>query len=282
MPPLADRERFEAEIVSDLTPVFAREYDRAIAAPERIPFSGFRRELTAVLRTDLARVFRAAGHAMVLPMGLVFTSGAFAMTADQWATAQAQDLAQGVVDTSRDMAAQAIQKSEGDPHRLAEALALVFLSDRRLQNIAVTEVTRATSAGEHAVVIPYNQSLLGRRQEGQRRRSESQIDADEERQHLKEEREEAQREAEEEAETKGKKRKLPTRSLKMGRNEEGRHLIPIWRIDPNSNVCEHCFPLNGHSRDVWGLVYPGGPPGHPVCACHLQWVEAAEFARMAA
>lgn len=280
MPPLADRERFEAKIVSDLTPVFAREYDRAIAAPDRIPFSGFRRELAAVLRTDLARVFRAAGQAMILPMGLVFTSGAFSLTADQWATAQAQDLARGVVDTSRDMAAQAVEKSDGDRQRLAEALAVVFLSDRRLENIAVTEVTRATSAGEHAVVIPYNQSLLGRREPGERRRSESQLSEEEERRHLDEERDEQTREAEEEAT--GKKRKPPARSIKIGHNEEGKHLIPIWRIDPNSNVCEHCLPLNGHSREVWAMTYPMGPPGHVNCRCALQWQEAAEFARSAA
>lgn len=280
MPPLANRDRFEQQIVSDLEPVFSAQYDRAIALPSDIPYRAFQRDLRRVMASDLVKVFRAAGFGLISQLGIVITAGAFQGDAEQWASDAADELAASVVSTSRDMAASALEKANGKPQAIKEALALIYLSDARLQNIAITETTRAISAGEHAVVIPFNAGMFSRRVGSESSSGESQDD--EEFHHAGEEREEQEREAEEEQKARGSRRGASRRSVRAVAPEEGRRLVPIWRIDPASNVCQHCLPLDGHSRTVWGTVCPMGPPMHPRCNCHLQWVEAAEFARMAA
>lgn len=279
MPPLANRDRFEQEIVSDLEPVFSAQYDRAIASPSDIPYRAFQRDLRRVMAADLVKVFRAAGFGLISQLGIVITAGAFQGDAENWASDAADELSASVVSTSRDMAASALQKANGKPQAIKEALALIYLSDARLNNIAITETTRAISAGEHAVVIPFNAGMFSRRVESS---GGGEGQDDEEFHHADEEREERQREAEEEEQAKGRRRVGNRRSVRAVAPEEGKRLVPIWRIDPASNVCPHCLPLDGHSRTVWGTVYPFGPPGHVNCRCHLDWVEAAEFARMAA
>ena len=51
----------------------------------------------------------------------------------------------------------------------------------------------------------------------------------------------------------------------------GMTLTAVWNIDPRSDVCDICRPLDGQPEDVWQDVYRNGPPGHPHCACHLSW-----------
>jgi hypothetical protein len=48
---------------------------------------------------------------------------------------------------------------------------------------------------------------------------------------------------------------------------EGSKLIAIWNIDPRSNVCKICLPLDGKTSAVWGADFPLGPPAHPNCRC---------------
>lgn len=160
MPALADRENFETSIVGQLAPIFADQYERAAAAPsaELIPYGEFQAEMQAAMQSELAAVFQAAGAALLIGNALVFSQGAFEDTADQWAAGMAKELSDQVVETSRRMAADAWGLAAGangqiDKQRLAEALALIFLAPSRLESIAITEVTRAVSAGEQAVIL---------------------------------------------------------------------------------------------------------------------------------
>lgn len=162
MPPLANREQFEAAIVADLEPVFVAEYRRAIASPGAIPYGDFQAGLQRSMAKTLARVFQSAGVALSLGFGLFLSAGAFQGTASQWADGYSRELAAQVVQTSRDMATTAVASAGDDQQRIREGLGLIFLSPARLKGIAITEVTTAVSAGEQAVVIPYN-DFLGQR-----------------------------------------------------------------------------------------------------------------------
>lgn len=168
MPPLANREQFEREIVADLEPVFEAEYRRAIASPGDIPYGEFEVGLRRSMAKTLARVFQSAGLVLSLGFGLVLSAGAFESTARQWADGYSRELAGQVVQTSRDKAQDAVRTAADDRQRLREGLGLVFLSESRLEGIAITEVTTAVSAGEQGVVIPYNDFLQARNRHADR------------------------------------------------------------------------------------------------------------------
>lgn len=71
---------------------------------------------------------------------------------------------------------------------------------------------------------------------------------------------------------------------------ENRHrrMVALWvTVEeapgvPAESVCEICAPFDQHARELWGSRFPVGPPAHVNCRCHLQYVEAAEWARRAA
>lgn len=230
MPVLPDRSTYEAAIVAQLAPIFESQYNRAASAPGpgSVPYAQFQTDLQQAMADELFDVFTAAGAALaitgVLGTTLFLTQGAFSDTAQRWAADMSRELAWQAIETSQTMTREAFALSRGDRNELARALALIYLAPSRLKSIAVTECTRAISAGEHAVVIPFNDQIR-----------------------------------------------------REGRDDDGRLLVPIWRIDPSSNVCEFCLPLDGHSRDVWAATYPYGPPGHPSCACWILWLSVAEF-----
>lgn len=231
MPPLADRSNYEASIIAELAPIFQAQFDRAAVArnPSSVPYDRFQADLQQAMAGELFDVFGAAGAALAIgSLGgslLFLNQGAFPNTARRWAADMSRELAAQIVDTSRRMTSEAFALTRQDRDGLERALSLIYLAPARLHAIAVTECTRAISAGEHAAVIPYNDRIR-----------------------------------------------------REGHDDDGRLLIPVWRIDPASNVCEYCLPLDGHSRDVWARRFPYGPPGHPQCACWIEWMRAAEFA----
>lgn len=49
-------------------------------------------------------------------------------------------------------------------------------------------------------------------------------------------------------------------------------LIPVWVTEEDDRVCPICAPLNRERQNVWQGLFPTGPPGHPNCRCHMQWV----------
>jgi hypothetical protein len=51
----------------------------------------------------------------------------------------------------------------------------------------------------------------------------------------------------------------------------GVEVVAYWTVDETSNVCPICNGLHGKPQDDWEQVYPGGPPGHPGCACSLRF-----------
>ncbi|MEM1225917.1 MAG: hypothetical protein AAGJ40_09470 [Planctomycetota bacterium] len=46
-------------------------------------------------------------------------------------------------------------------------------------------------------------------------------------------------------------------------------IASIWQLDPFSNVCPICMGLAGTPERIWRKEFPGGPPAHPNCRCHI-------------
>jgi len=52
-----------------------------------------------------------------------------------------------------------------------------------------------------------------------------------------------------------------------------RALQPVeafWITEPVA--CPICYPLHGTSRSTWSIKFADGPPAHPNCRCHLEWL----------
>lgn len=222
MPEIANREQIEAQIVAELEPVFEAQYRRALSSPASIPYAEFQTDLSRVMAKELADVFQQAGAALLIGHAVVLSAGAFEQTAQRWSSQYSAELAREIVESSQRLVGQQLSEARGDKQLVREGLAAVFMSGLRLENISITEVTTATSAGEQSAVLFYHQ------------------------------------------------------------DESRPRLIPIWVTRQDADVCEHCDPLQGRSREVWAERFPLGPPGHPRCRCFIEWVRAAEWARRAA
>ncbi len=48
-----------------------------------------------------------------------------------------------------------------------------------------------------------------------------------------------------------------------------------WRTEQDGKVCPVCKPLDGTTRKVWALKFPGGPPAHPRCRCDIDYQKTA-------
>ncbi len=275
MPALADREQYEAAIVAELAPIFEAQFHRALeaAAPLAgphatrqhapvIPWAQFRNELTQAMTRELSAVFQAAAFALPIGGTIVVTEGTFSTRADQWAANMAREISSLVVETSQGMADQAWQLSGGDKVKFGEAMALVFMADARIEGIAITEVTRAVSAGERAVVFIFNDDLTrggGLFSSGRQRRAGDVVQP---------------------GEAAGGSGGTTT-------NAEGEKLVPIWKVRtigglPDSKVCRICVSYWNHGPEIWGQSAPGGPPAHPHDRCWLEWITVSQFAGMAA
>lgn len=53
-------------------------------------------------------------------------------------------------------------------------------------------------------------------------------------------------------------------------NDAGISLHPFWVTEPGA--CKICQPLHNRGKEAWGARFPDGPPAHPNCRCHLQWL----------
>jgi hypothetical protein len=229
-----DRFALETQFIADLRPIFAREFDRARHSPQVIPYGLFQQELVAVMAGNLFTAFQSAGAALIIGHSLIISQGAFEATGRQWAHGYALELAAKTVETSRFLAEPAVDRimRESSPAESAArqvkielTLAAIFMADSRLENIAITEVTRGLSAGENSVVLPFHE---------------------------------------------------------RDRNDR---LIAIWQCVedapgvPAESVCEVCAPFDRHGIEVWGRLFPDGPPAHPRCRCRRRWMRASEWAR---
>lgn len=52
----------------------------------------------------------------------------------------------------------------------------------------------------------------------------------------------------------------------------GVRLAGVWRTEQDAKVCPICLPLGNTNEIVWREQFPGGPPAHPNCRCHLDFV----------
>lgn len=173
MPALADRDNFESAIVMALVPIFREQYERASGAgsggsagtvagrssygPNSIPYAQFQADLQAAMADQLFRVYTAAGSALIIGQALVISNAAFEESARQWSARVAREIAASVVDTSQRMTGELYRLSMGDREKFNQGLQAVYLSPARLNAIAVTETTRAVSAGEHSVLFFFRQ-----------------------------------------------------------------------------------------------------------------------------
>ncbi|HVX14364.1 MAG TPA: phage minor head protein [Pirellulales bacterium] len=158
MPELANRDDTEKKIIGELEPIFEAQFRRALTNPSNVPYAAFEADLTRVMTAELRDVFQQAGVALLLDNAVVVSAGMFRGTAQQWAAGFAPELAREVVSTSQELVQAALASSSGDARRISDALATIFMSDARLEAVAATECTRATSAGEHAAVFFYDRS----------------------------------------------------------------------------------------------------------------------------
>ncbi len=52
----------------------------------------------------------------------------------------------------------------------------------------------------------------------------------------------------------------------------------LWYTMQDEGVCkEFCLPLHMEPRYIWELKYPDGPPAHPRCRCHIEYVNDPDF-----
>lgn len=152
MPALADRDQYEAAIVSALEPIFRSQYEQAIAAgaPTRIDYGEFRSAAQRALADELFKTFTASGAALVIGHALVVSDGVFEDAGRRWAETFARETAERVADTSQRLTAEAWRT---DRASMKQALQAIYLSPARLNSIAVTSVTAAATHGENAVVL---------------------------------------------------------------------------------------------------------------------------------
>lgn len=52
----------------------------------------------------------------------------------------------------------------------------------------------------------------------------------------------------------------------------GDGLTAIWITERDARVCPICSPLNNQRAEAWADKFPSGPPAHPNCRCHLEYV----------
>ncbi len=50
---------------------------------------------------------------------------------------------------------------------------------------------------------------------------------------------------------------------------EGVEMDQMWRVSRDERVCPICGPLDGRPESEWSERFPGGPPAHVRCRCHL-------------
>lgn len=51
----------------------------------------------------------------------------------------------------------------------------------------------------------------------------------------------------------------------------------IWYTMQDEGVCPVCLPLHKEPRYIWGKRYRNGPPVHPRCRCHIEYVNDPDF-----
>ena len=290
MPDLPDRSAREASIVEALRPIFRAQYDRALSNRFGISYGQFQSQLQQAMAAELADVSLAAANNVTFENHLLpewpRQEGDVQRRTAAWAESFARELSSTVAEKSRTMADEALKLAGNDTKKQVESLALIFLADSRLQNIAITEATRATSAGEQIAVGLHHTAQEKAATAGalawllfddERKRRHGETDAEGRRL----------------VGTDGRPLSTATAGERMKAGEageitagrvdaNGERLVAVWWTEKDGEVCEHCRPLHGKSAAYWGTMAPGGPPLHPRCRCWIRWVRAVEWARMAA
>ena len=154
MPLLADRFNRESELAAALLAAFARL--RADLLAGKPDFFGFASDVTAALRNSLAATFAAAGGWLAVEMAGTPTGGDGRITeamlrtrGEAYAAGVAAALAMKIANDVRFGSATMLPIGATDAQRQSSTAQL--FTPARAQSIAITETTRAISAGEDDV-----------------------------------------------------------------------------------------------------------------------------------
>lgn len=232
MPTIPERSSEDRALTAALVPIFDQyrhEAQLRLAArpsSDVIPgifYERLRAAIASAAMDHLQRISAQSSDRLAEVIGVPISEDARAKAID-WAQQRASELADEFVQRTEQWIADVVARAQtsSDSAGVAAAAAVVGLgtvfSEGRAKSIAVTETTRAASAGE-------------------------------------------------------------TNAARQIERDYQVKVVAYWTVDETSNVCPICDRLHGKPQDEWEGVYPGGPPGHPGCACSLRFVVVGDLPR---
>jgi len=150
VPDLPDRRKHEEELAAALLLVFEPFAKSVITSPDSVPWGEFRRRIQQAAAGPLESAFLASATALSGENGQFSVAGGdFSGEAQAWAGNFSGSLATEISDITR-------QRVEAVQGAGIGTLLLTVLGPDRATRIAATEITRAATAGEHAVTAGFN------------------------------------------------------------------------------------------------------------------------------
>lgn len=246
MPEFTERFEHEAAIASTMSDVLAdarAAYDRG----EAMPWDAVKMRTQDVLEDELLAVYVIV-FLMMASDGLQNGTVLAQSLGRAWVSAHARGLATAMTTNMRR------ELASGTPPES------VF-GDTRVSVLAATEVTRAISRAE-LDARRSNAAAEGKQKPAMRR------DSPDVRPVEPVEPDEAQ---------------VPAEPATAGASDGGSlldvgdGLTALWITERDDRVCPICRPLNKRPARDWDTLFPQGPPAHPNCRCHLEYVPARRY-----
>lgn len=257
MPDLASRTEHEDEVAL-LILLYLQEIEASLREGAVPDWDGWANRLGDDIAPVLAVAFLASGAQLKERFGLG-VSVQMEQQAAEWASRQAQGIAQGVANRTR------LAVAETEATLLAEAEQAI-LADLRAAQQAVHEAAtmEARLAAEAEFAAAREAISLESTLEVVRAEIPKELEW---------------LFSEERAESIGITE--TTNSLTEGESagarevqgELGVTLKPYWHTEADDKVCPICRPLDGRPQEEWWAEFGSGPPAHPRCRCTLEWRE---------
>jgi len=165
VPNPAERREYEAVLFAAVQKILRDHAVRLAVTQGQASWSQLETELRRVLRPVLAAIYARAARQMLVDRASPVPAAGFSGSAEAWAAETAATLAAELTQGSRERTVELLQRLRAGQlasDELQSAMLSVFGPGRSF-DVAISEVTRAISAGEHAaaalVVLDENQSL---------------------------------------------------------------------------------------------------------------------------